>query len=139
MEFSDGMDFEAWNATVRALSGAVDRLERTAALLAAPPWVEPLVAGLAELNGHLRRLEGAALPQCGTGTTREASADDLGASAEPDAIAEEMILAAPITGEDAATVAGDPSVAAPPKQPDRVPVRFGDPDAIACYGRRRYR
>lgn len=140
MELSDGMDFEAWNATVRALAGAVDRLEKTSRELAAPPWMDDLIDGLDELNLQLRRLNEARLwlPQPAAALPSEAArpgdvaAEDPTAPVEPDLESDDE-PAVDVEDEEYGEEV-DAEWPPPPAVPSSVPVRFGDPAAIARYG-----
>lgn len=136
MEMSDGIGFETWNATVRSLSSAVDRLERTAKLLAEPPWVKRLLPALEELNLHLRHLEEPDARRAGSEAAERETYDadpaeeDNSETEADEELPTEMDVSEPMPGPE--PVWREDGVPA-------VPVRFGDPDAIACYGRRRRR
>lgn len=136
MELSDGLDFEAWNATVRSLASAVDRLDQTAKLFTTPTWAGPLIASLEELNLHLRRLEEANL-----GLPLQTSSEKPTAEAYSDRDAAGSVAAEPpltATGGAEQLLIGQNLRTTPPdKNHPAIPVRFGDPDAIARYGRRR--
>lgn len=141
MEMSDGMDFEAWNSTVRALASAVDRLEKTSRVFAAPPWVDDLIDVLTELNLQLRCLSEAPLwlpestaeapsPEARAGADH--SPEDPLAPVEPDLDSDDkrsLDVEAEDYGEEV-----DAEWPPPPAVPSSVPVRFGDPAAIARYG-----
>lgn len=136
MEMSDGIDFETWNATVRSLSSAVDRLEATARLLAAPTWAEPLLASLEELTLRLQRLEEEEL------WLRRGIPPDVSAVSESET--PPLPLTTPPAPEGAPAT---PDTGPKLEEPDHgstprsssIPIRFGDPDAIATYGRPRRR
>lgn len=137
MEMSDGLDFETWNATVRSLSSAVDRLDQTARLFAAPAWAEPLIAALEELNLHFRRFDEANLwlPRPGDPKGRSLTPEEPGEAASQPESTEPL----PTDAEVSERRPEDPGPVTWDREPPVVPVRFGDPDAIARYGRRRPR
>jgi hypothetical protein len=151
VELSNGIDFEAWNATVRSLSSAVDRLERSARAFAAPPWMERLLEALEELNLRLEQLErdARAEPQerspeppepitsaC-TGITLD-SAPLGGSIPDPQPVPEPWEdPESAVDGLDEESSDGELEEHEPPSV--SIPVRFGDPAAIAAYGRPRRR
>lgn len=135
---SDSIDFESWNATVRALTMALDKLDRTVGQLANAAWAQPLVKALEELTLTLQASEEIRSSELAGGPDALA-----GCSREPGRDAAEASTSIPQSSE---TPHGEregptPHDSAPTtiRANGTPPVRFGDPDAIACYGRRRRR
>jgi hypothetical protein len=161
MELSDGIDFYEWNATVRALSAAIERLERVVENIAD---IACLASQLEELNLHLQRQEEAGywLPRSSptpdeaapSGTAVEAHPLAAGGGVEErggpsQALADEEFRGAhdpqsenggieepTINPEEASATALRLEAPRPAAHGSSGPVvRFGDPEAIRLYGR----
>jgi hypothetical protein len=148
VELSDGIDFLEWNATVRSLSSAVERLHQSARLLAEPPWMPALIRELEELNLHFRRFE-----ENQMWLPRSSESAESEPVIHPSRVIDSALeCPAPVTGEpldptadDLTEGTGGAARLLPEKprhqQSDHVSpsIRFGDPDDIARYSRRRRR
>ena len=134
MEMTDGIDFEAWNATVRALAISIERLERATRGLAAPPWIEPLLAKLEELNGHLRWLEDANL--CLLAPDGQLATPANGTPPSPGGTDSDSECREPGEANGTPDLELKP-VPSPVRTPSYPRAVFGDPEDIARYGRRR--
>lgn len=152
MELTDGIDFFEWNATVRSLTAAVERLERTVGWLMTGRELPQLIDGVTELNDHLRCFLTSdppdPLPSLAE-TLPHSSADQAYDDRKVDHNAgppETVAAAAPDPDDgDGIPIVGPECEDLEDGLPDReepaaaYPPRFGDPVAIHLYGGRRRR